>query len=351
MQPIDTGSTSFEALIRRNCLYVDKTAYLYRLITSGSQYFCFRPHGFGKSLTLSTLEAIFQGRRELFRSLAIDSMDYDWKTYPIVHIDFSSCDSTDARMLEAWLKGQLAEIAKRYGICLQEELPSDDMFPNLIEALYEKAGQVVVLVDGYEDVLATHLFSSEVDEMHRVLNIFYPTIKAKEPIIRFALICGETKYAIRTPFSGFNNLTDITMSPHYATLFGYTQQEVEQYFKEYIDKGIASIGMDRESFLDRLKRRYGGYCFCDDCETVYHPVSIGKCFEEGGNRFRDYWIAPDGSQLAMDIAEQNGFDPDRNLENPVDRSYLGTFDILSLRGSVVTDEELLSLLLSVDSTT
>ena len=343
MQPIDTASTSFEDLIGRNCLYVDKTAYLYRLITSGSQYYCFRPHGFGKSLTLSTLEVIFQGRRELFRSLAIDSMDYDWKAYPIVHIDFSSCDSTDARMLEAWLDEAIRDHAEKYHVEISPEGTSAGRFSRLLNAL-GKDGQVVVLVDEYEKVISDQVYSPEVDGMRQVLGNFYQVVKAKEPIIRFAFITGVTKYAKMSVFSRLNNLRDITMEEDYSTMFGYTQREVEQYFKEYIDKGIASIGMDRECYLDRLKRQYDGYCFCDGCETVYNPVSIGLFFCGGGKRFLNYWIDTGESQLVMDVAKKVGFDLGMDLENPVDRSYLGTFDILSLRGSVVTDEELLSLL-------
>jgi len=146
-------------------------------------------------------------------------------------------------------------------------------------------------------------------------------------------------------FSRLNNLRDITMHPRYATLFGYTQEELEKNFADYIDKGVVSTGMERTEYLNQLRRQYDGYCFCDGCETVYNPVSTGNFFEDGGNRFINYWIDTGGNmQLVMDVAKKVGFELGHDLETPVDRSFLETFDILSLRSTKMSAMELMALL-------
>ena len=135
------------------------------------------------------------------------------------------------------------------------------------------------------------------------------------------------------------------MHPRYATLFGYTQEELEKNFADYIDKGVVATGMERTEYLNQLRRQYDGYCFCDGCETVYNPVSTGNFFDDGGNRFIDYWIDTGGNmQLVMDVAEKVGFTLSRDLGEPLGKSYLGTFDILSLKSPAVTKDELKSLL-------
>ena len=170
-------------------------------------------------------------------------------------------------------------------------------------------------------------------------------VKGEETRIRFAFITGVTKYAKMSIFRRLNNLTDITMHPRYATLFGYTQEELEKNFADYIDKGVVSTGMERTEYLNQLRRQYDGYCFCDGCETVYNPVSTGNFFDDGGNRFINYWIDTGGNlQLVMDVAEKVGFTLSRDLGEPLGKSYLGTFDILSLKSPAVTKDELKSLL-------
>ncbi|MDD7200740.1 MAG: AAA family ATPase [Sphaerochaetaceae bacterium] len=344
MKQIDTSTFSFEKLIGEKKLYVDKTALLYQLITGSSEYFCSRPRRFGKSLTLSTLEAIFQGRRDLFKGLAIDSMDYDWKVYPIIHIDFGDCDSSNAQMLEEWLDGVVQDHASKYHAKVPSVGTAANRFSRLISVL-GKDTQVVVLVDEYEKVISDHIYSSEVEGMREVLGDFYQVIKSKEPVIRFAFVTGVTKYAKMSIFSRLNNLRNITMHPRYATLFGYTQEELEKNFADYIDKGVVATGMGKDTYLATLKRQYDGYCFCDGCETVYNPVSTGNFFDDGGSRFINYWIDTGGNmQLVMDVAKKVGFDLGHDLETPVDRSFLGTFDILSLRSMKMSTMELMALL-------
>ncbi len=345
MKHISTSIYTFEEMIRTNALYVDKTALLYELITRDKEYFCSRPRRFGKSLALSTLEAIFQGKRELFKGLAIDSKEYDWKVYPVLHIDFSDCGKENKADLERWLKGKILGMARRNQITLDDQLSSDDMFSLLIEELYEKKGQVVLLIDEYEKIISDHIFSPEVDGMRQVLSNFYQVVKAREAMIRFAFITGVTKYAKTSISSGMNNLNDITMHPRYATLFGYTQKELEENFSGYIDEGSKALGLERGEYLSRMKEQYDGYCFCPGFESVYNPVSVGRFFDDGGFSFRNYWISTGGNtQLIMDVARKVDLNLATDLSKPLDRGYLGTFDILSLRDKDVNSMELKSLM-------
>ena len=172
--PIMTANGSFENLRRGGYVYVDKTSYLHSLVRQeGNMCFLSRPRRFGKTLTVSTLEAIFQGKRELFKGLAIDKTDYDWKPYPIIHIDFGDCGKSTPEGLEGWLKDRLEEVADSYGVAAPDlSQHADDVFSDLIDGL-SCLGKVVVLVDEYDKVLSDNIFSPEVEELRQVVGNFY----------------------------------------------------------------------------------------------------------------------------------------------------------------------------------
>ena len=234
--PIMTANGSFENLRRGGYVYVDKTAYLHSLVRQeGNMFFLSRPRRFGKTLTVSTLEAIFQGKRELFKGLAIDALDYDWKKYPIIHIDFTNCWKKTADALDGWLKDRLEEVADAYGTGpLDMTKTSDDLFAKLI-LLLSKKDKVVVLVDEYDKVVSDNALGENVGELRDTLRGFYQVIKAKGELLRFVFMTGVTKYAKMGVFSGLNNLNDITLDPGYATMLGYTQKELEENFAGSIE--------------------------------------------------------------------------------------------------------------------
>ena len=297
-------------------LYVDKTAYLYHLVTGSDMYFLSHPRRFGKTLTVSTLEAIFQGRRELFKGLAIDSLDYDWKTCPIIHIDFGNCGRNTAEDLEAWLKKAMRQVAASYGIAVPDlSQHADDVFSDLIDGL-SCLGKVVVLIDEYDKVLSDNAFSPQVEKLRQVLGNFYQVVKTKGALLRFVFITGVTRYAMVNEFSGLNNLNNISMDPDYATMLGYTQEELEGNFAGYIEQGIKDTGMGREAYLAKVREMYDGYRFAPGCETVYNPVSVGNFFnpeDGGGVRFNDYWIETGSSRLVMDMAGSVDLDVTEDL--------------------------------------
>ena len=329
---VTTTISSFGELREKEALYVDKTAYLYRLVTGSDMYFFSRPRRFGKTLTVSTLEAIFQGRRELFKGLAIDKTDYDWKTYPVVHIDFGSCEEKTAEGLNTWLCERLSVIARKYGVVLQGREKSSVRFTQLLESLSAQ-GKVVILVDEYDKVLSDHALSDNVLELRDPLKGFYDVIKTENSLLRFAFITGVTKFSKVGVFSGMNNLYDATFDLDYGTMLGYTQEELETYFAGYIDQGVKDTGMERATYLARIKGMYDGYRFALDTETVYNPVSVGLFFTRGhGRDFDDYLIETGNMKLVMDMAQSVDLDVIRDLKDGMDRDALGSFDITLLKG-------------------
>ena len=330
-QKITTSYSSFEMVRKEGYLYVDKTAYLYRLVTGADMYFLSRPRRFGKTLTVSTLEAIFQGKRELFKGLAIDSLDYDWKTYPIIHIDFTNCWKKTADALDGWLKDRLEEVADSYGVGpLDMTKTSDDLFAKLI-LLLSKKDKVVVLVDEYDKVVSDNALGENVGELRDTLRGFYQVIKAKGELLRFVFMTGVTKYAKMGVFSGLNNLNDLSLVPAYATMLGYTQKELEENFAGYIEQGIKDTGMGREAYLAKVREMYDGYRFAPGCETVYNPVSVGLFFSNGrGQDFNDYWIETGSSKLVMDMAQSVDLDVTEDLKEGMGADALSSFDVAEL---------------------
>ena len=328
-----TANGSFENLRRGGYVYVDKTSYLHSLVRQeGNMFFLSRPRRFGKTLTVSTLEAIFQGRRELFKGLAIDKTDYDWKPYPIIHIDFGDCGKSTPEGLDGWLKDRLEEVADSYGVGpLDMTKTSDDLFAKLI-LLLSKKDKVVVLVDEYDKVLSDNVFSDHVEELRTVLGNFYQVIKTKGALLRFVFITGVTKYARLSVFSKMNNLNDISLDPGYGTMLGYTQKELEENFAGYIGQGTRDTGMGREAYLAKVREMYDGYRFAPGCETVYNPVSVGLFFTNGhGKAFKNFWFDTGSSKLVMDMAQSVDLDVTEDLGMGMDADALSEFDVAELK--------------------
>ncbi len=288
MKPLTTSVYTFSKLIESGYLYVDKTAGIHSLVNDiGGQFFLSRPRRFGKSLLISTLKAIFQGRRELFDGLAIAKTDYDWQTYPVIHLDLGTAAATTPEELEQHLLRKVRYAADEHGIALDSPTASA-CFEDLILKVAGNTGGVVILVDEYDKPLLGHLGNPSVTEFQRILKAFYAVIKTTEAHQRFALLTGVSKFSKVSVFSDLNNLTDLTMSRRAATLLGYTQAELETNFPDYIDALAAANEATREATLSELRDWYNGYLFHQDAETVYNPVSVMKCLYE--RDFRNYWF-------------------------------------------------------------
>ena len=338
-----SNNASFGILRGGGYLYVDKTRFLYDLvIQEGNMFFCARPRRFGKTLTVSTLEAIFQGKRELFKGLYIDSSDYDWKTYPVIHVNFADCSEKSGQELDDWIRDLLVAIGRKYQIVLDPHKPCRIAFKNLLDAFQNRGEKVVILIDEYDKVVSDNLYNPELSDLQDVLSSFYSVIKAYDSIIRFAFLTGVTKYAKLSVFSGMNNLRDISLDDSYASMFGYTQEELEQNFAPYIEKGLKNSGMDRNVYLSKLKRMYDGYRFSSGGESVYNPVSVGSFFSAGGTNFAPYWAETGNTKLLLDVARKVDFNLATDLEEPVSTS--SSFDITRLTQSDVSSDDLKWLL-------
>lgn len=293
------GIQDFESIIRDGYVYVDKTALIYRMATEGKVYFLSRPRRFGKSLLVSTLKYYFQGRKDLFQGLAIDSMEKDWAEYPVFHLSFGGDSFTAEGALEARIEKFLADKETLYGKNPHSKT-TGDRFKDLLKAAHRKCGRrAVVLIDEYDkpllDVLDTNLYVEVgvnrrlLEEHYRdILRGFYSVFKEADEHLQFVLLTGVTKFAQVSVFSGFNQPADISMDPRYETLCGITEKELYQYFEVPIGRLAVQYKCDTEQMKARLKRHYDGYHFSDEMTDIYNPFSILNVFDT--NRIADYWF-------------------------------------------------------------
>jgi hypothetical protein len=288
MKNLPIGIQSFADQRNNNYFYLDKTGYVYKMITSGKIYFLSRPRRFGKSLLVSTLDAVFKAQKDLFEGLYIYDR-WDWtQKHPVIRLDFGERAHATPEKLESSLYSFINEIAENYSLTLNSpDLP--DRFSELIKRLHLTTGkQVVVLVDEYDKPITDHLSNLEIMEANKtMLHDFYQVLKAADEHIRFVFLTGVSKFSGISVFSALNNLRDITLSEDYATLCGYTQQELESYFTEYIDDVASHVEMNREELLDAIRKWYNGYSW-NGKTPVYNPFSTLLFFVE--KQFDNYWF-------------------------------------------------------------
>ena len=325
MKNLTSSVYSFEKLRDGGYLYVDKTEFIWKLINSeGESYFLSRPRRFGKSLTLSTLKAVFEGKKELFKGLALYDKPYDWKPYPIIHLDMNGCNFSDRTELRNSLCGIVRECAEDHHVNLVGDSP-EQLFRQLIRSLAAD-GQVVILLDEYDKPILNNITSPECKQILNDLKAFYSVIKAFERNLRFAFITGVSKFCHVSLFSDLNNLTDITMDARYATMLGYTQEEFEFNFKDRIDMISQKLNMPREELLPEIKAWYDGFRFHDGSESVYNPVSLANFFERGGE-FNNYWFSTGTPSFLIELVKKTKFDFDGILSKPVSSMAFNAFEI------------------------
>ena len=283
MKKLPIGIQSFESLRKGDYLYVDKTRMVFDLARDGKYYFLSRPRRFGKSLLISTLEAYFEGKKDLFEGLGIMELEQEWKRVPVLRLDLNMGNYMSLSGLEAVLESSLRHWEERYGL----EKHTDDLtvrFSDIICALNE----VVVLVDEYDKPLLETIDKPDLQEqMRQQLKSFYSVLKNNDAHIRFAMLTGVSKFNHISIFSGLNNLYDITLNDHYAALCGITEEELRTSFAEHITAMAAKMKTTEEEVLARLKRMYDGYHFSTAMVDVYNPFSLLNAFADG--ELRPYW--------------------------------------------------------------
>ncbi|NUV00450.1 ATPase AAA [Marinitoga sp. 1154] len=287
MKKLPIGVQDYKKLIIENYIYIDKTKYILELANSGISTFLSRPRRFGKSLTVSTLYYLFKGEKELFKDKYIYDK-WEFKEYPVIKLDMSDNTLTTYDEFIDSLDERIGELYREYNISpIKNNLPT--RFGHLITELSKKYKEkTVILIDEYESPILEHINNKEKAEKFKAfLREFYKKVKTKDEYIKFVFITGITKFTKTGVFSALNNLNDISLNKKYATMLGYTQEELEYYFEDYIKETAKEIGISEHQLLKEMKKYYNGFSF-DGEQFVYNPFSILKFFEE--KKFRNYWF-------------------------------------------------------------
>ncbi len=328
--------SEFREIREGNYIYVDKTKILYEL-TQGKQYFLSRPRRFGKTLLISTLEQLFLGNKELFQDTWIATSDYQWQHYPVIRLNFSGMSHDSGKNFEHDLLGKLMRIGDDHNINLSEQQTISGRLTALMEQL-SKVNPVVILIDEYDHPLISNVAEKELpiaQEIQRVMQSFFATVKATEPYMRFCFLTGVSRFSKTSIFSGLNNLRDITFNPLAADLLGYTQQELEHYFNDYVIDLAQDESASVADTYAKLKTWYNGYRFSDKTIKVYNPFSIINVL--GDKKFIDYWFGSGTPGFLIKLLPNYG----QELENLATT----TFDANTLRSSFEVGKLRLDLLL------
>ncbi len=325
MEKVATDIYTFSKLREMGFTYVDKTNELH-LMTSGDygvQFFIARPRRFGKSLAVSTLKALFEGRRELFQGLAIEPK-WDWsKKWPVLHLDMGSMQARTVNEFNELLIDHLVDRAREFRVEGLEGSTPSVLFKRLIDALAAKSpdGRMVLLVDEYDKPILGHLMKDDVVEFRDALKAFYSVIKTLESKQRFTFITGVSKFSKVSIFSDLNNLNDLTMDASFATLFGYTHEEVLKYFPGRIHALAEANSLTYDEAFAKIVKWYDGYKFEENSRPVINPVSLGLCFRNG--KFANYWSKTAVPTFLIDILKRK---PLNFATVDIDESELETYE-------------------------
>ncbi|MBQ9206374.1 MAG: ATP-binding protein [Treponema sp.] len=321
------GIQDFTKLRESGFVYVDKTEIIYNLAKNECPYFLSRPRRFGKSLLITTLEAYFLGKKDLFRGLAIENLEKDWIEYPVLKFSLAGGEFTQTDGLRKTLNRSLSVFEQKYGL---QEGDSNDLPGRFFETLKnanEKTGRkVAVLIDEYDNPLLKNIGgSSEQDEANRALyKGFFAVLKDCDGYLRFVLFTGVTKFSKVSIFSDLNQLQDISMHSQYAEICGITQSELESTFAPEIDALAAKNHLTREGCLQKLKRLYDGYKFSQECENIYNPFSLINAFSS--LKFGKFWFGTGTPTFLVKRLNEMGFNPKRFSDGSLYASEDGISD-------------------------
>lgn len=285
--PLDIST--FSELRTSSYVYVDKTRHAYDLLTSGRRYFLARPRRFGKSLFVSTLDEILHGNRKLFNDLWIDTSDYTWPTYGVIKLDFSATQAHTAAHLEQGICHLLQDIADEYHLDLTVDSTRTDIaLRSLVRTLHTKFGRVAILIDEYDHPILQHLNHTCVYEIRQTIQHFFTVIKSLDEYIQFVFITGISSFTKAGLFSGMNNLRIISLHARYADICGYTQQEVDHYFADFIHTWSEAQQIPYDELRQQLQEWYDGYHFGIDTPSIYNPYSLMYALAE--QKCKNFWF-------------------------------------------------------------
>ena len=298
------GIQTFEEIINKDYLYIDKTEYIYRMAHGASKdYFLSRPRRFGKSLLASTFHSYFAGKKDLFKGLAIEKLETEWTEYPVLHFDMSLAKHVDKETLESMLSFQLSGYEQTYGKPDEAVKLNDRMTSLIMRACQQTGRQVVVLIDEYDAPLLDVVHEEKnLPVLRNVMRNFYSPLKACDPYLRFVFLTGITKFSQLSIFSELNNLSNISMLKPYAAICGITQEEMLEQMSAYIDHLAVSQEMSREEVLQKLKEKYDGYHFTWPSPDIYNPFSLLNVF--ANDELNDYWFGSGTPTYLIEMLRQ-----------------------------------------------
>jgi hypothetical protein len=303
MQKLPYSLQSFKNIRDFNCLYVDKTKFAYDLVASRQNFFLSRPRRFGKSVFISTLKEILLGERELFKGLWIASSDYEWPVYGVVHLDFSSLKSSDANSVEASICQILMMVAADYELSIVSNLSdANNTIIALVRELYKKFGRVAILIDEYDHAILSTLHTPVLNEVLKVIQSFFATLKSLAEYVHFLFITGVTAFAKAGVFSGLSHPKNLSDLPEYASICGYTEEEIDTYFIPYLEKMAEQKNMSITELREELKKMYNGYHFTEDSPTVYNPFSFLNALDTG--KIKNYWFDSGTPSFLIEILKK-----------------------------------------------
>ena len=319
------GIQNFEKIRRDGYCYIDKTALVYQLVKTGSYYFLSRPRRFGKSLLVSTLEAYFQGKKELFEGLAMEGLEKEWKRYPILHLDLNTEKYDTAEALDAKLELALSEWESLYGSNPHEKSLAT-RFEGTIKRAAAKAGErVVILIDEYDKPMLQAIGNQVRQDAYRsTLKAFYGALKSQDGNIKFALLTGVTKFGKVSVFSDLNNLMDISMDERYFDICGITERELTENFSEDIRVLADNNGQTFEQAREQLKEYYDGYYFNQYSPGMYNPFSVLSTFAKG--RYGSYWFETGTPTYLVELLKLHKYDLYRMAHEKTTSDVLDSID-------------------------
>ena len=319
------GIQDFKTIRTDDYFYADKSALMYKLIKGGQYYFLSRPRRFGKSLLVSMMEYYFNGEKELFKGLAIEQLEQDWKTYPVLHLDMNAEKYTNLEALESILDRNLRLWEQQFG-CTNQGDSLAGRFTAVIRNTYEKTGQkVAILVDEYDKPLLQAFDNEELkDDYRATLKAFYGVEKSMGAYIQFAFFTGVTKFSKVSVFSDLNNLADISMDKRYAEICGITEKEIHDNLDAEVESLAQANNLTKDECYAKLKLNYDGYHFEADTTGMYNPFSLLRTLDS--QAFKDYWFETGTPTILVEALKKSNYNLEELTQEEVTADLLGSID-------------------------
>lgn len=328
LKNLPIGIQDFEKIRSGNYLYIDKTALMYKLVSTGSYYFLSRPRRFGKSLLISTLKAYFLGKKELFKGLAVEQLETEWAEHPVLHLDLNTAKYSEKGTLDNVLNNALVNWEKIYG-AQASETELGMRFEGVIRRAYEKTGRrVAILVDEYDKPMLQAIGNKELqDEYRATLKGFYGALKSMDGCIKFAMLTGVTKFGKVSVFSDLNNLEDISMNSEYYNICGIDNEELNNTLRPFVERLAEKLKITVDEAYAELKQRYDGYHFSEDTDGMYNPYSVLNTLKNC--KFGSYWFETGTPSYLVELLKLHNYNLERMANDEVDGDLLNSIDSTS----------------------